>query len=294
MSEEYIVRFQHRADIKGVKQRMLRAVGSVAILNQIGRVGPQMTPRQIPHDCKTGSPWSISDDPLDLLKAVRLQNVPQVRHLLGKGSPSNGVDNKDGIHKKFTPLVAACSMGHVIITQLLLNHSASTALAIEGGITPLHAACNACAIACCQILVAQGADVDAAADDGKRPLHYACAVGAAKCAEILLRAGADVEEQTPEGELPIHTLCINVEMNMPTQMPCRAKKGFETIDFVACAEILVDAGSPLEKKFKGRRAIQYAAHNSSADIVATLISAGARPLSKKATNSTGGRDRRAL
>lgn len=270
---------------------MLKAAGSVAILNKIDGVRPRLSPHEGALSLATDSRLIASDDPAALVNAVRLQNVPQVRYLLGRGVSSNGEQGRDGALQNLTPLLAACRMGNVILAQLLLNHNASTALTGEGGITPLHAACKACAIACCQILIAQGAAVDTAADDGKRPLHYACAVGAAKCAETLLRAGADIEEQTPEGELPIHTLCINAERNVPTQSPSRAKKGFESADFVGCAEILVDAGSPLEKKFKGRRAIQYAAHNGDVDVVAILISAGAKPLSK-APATVGGKGRR--
>jgi len=293
LSDEYVVRFQHKADIQGVKERMLKAVSGVTMLNKLDRGGL--------HDSSTRSSQSShprgsigpSDGTSALLKAVRLQNIAQVRCLLEHGFSSDGEEPTDGSRPVLTPLVAACKIGHVIITQLLLNHTASTALASEGGLTPLHAACNARAIACCQILIAQGADVDVAADDGKRPLHCACAVGAAKCAEALLRAGADVEKQTPEGELPLHTLCINVEASILTQAASRAKRGFETSDFAGCAKVLADAGSPFENKFMGRRAIQYAAHSDSNDVVEFLLSAGAKPLPKANKGNSGGQGRRA-
>ena len=127
-----------------------------------------------------GGPGSPRDDsnPEALLKAVRLQNVGRVRHLLESGHPADG--NMLEEHPSLTPLVAACKMGATIIAQLLLAHGAKVNLSAAGGVLPLHAAGGAGAEACARLLLNAGADPAEPSDDGRRALHHAAAKGAAK------------------------------------------------------------------------------------------------------------------
>ena len=121
------MRFKRKADIKGAKERMFKAASGVSMLTAFsgGRRISENPDVSCPlSDRRPAAAWG-------LLKAVRLQDVPQVRRLLEQGASPSGEEASDGLLPKLTPLVAACKMGHVIITQLLLNHNAPTAHTTE-------------------------------------------------------------------------------------------------------------------------------------------------------------------
>lgn len=273
-SGELIVRFVRMADKRGIKEKMLNAARKGSALGSVDA-------RRISKGDRPDAMEDMDDTQL-LLRAVLEQDVVNVRELVSGGAAApdgNGLGTP-------TPLVLACEKGATLVAQVLVGHKAAMQLPAEGMVTPLQAACGTGALACARLLIDAGCPATGGAPDdlGRVALHRAAGAGAAKCCEALLRAGADINVETKDGDQALHSLCAHLQAPSSQERP----RGMEAPDYLACAQVLVDAGAPLDSKGAGQKPIVLvAARAASASSTALadlanalsdlLLAAGAKP-----------------
>ncbi|XP_056001832.1 uncharacterized protein LOC130046588 [Ostrea edulis] len=104
----------------------------------------------------------------------------------------------------YSPLNAACEIGHVSIVDELVKVGADVNLQDIWGDTPLIAACEGGHVGVVEELVKVGADVNVKGRWGNNtPLLTACKGGHVSIVEELVKAGADVNLQKNYGNTPL-------------------------------------------------------------------------------------------
>merc|ERR1712010_191217 len=99
-----------------------------------------------------------------------------------------------------TSLMLAAIMGHLDISQALLDAGANVDKADNKGNTALHIASYYCTRPkMTELLIKAGATVDASSANGATPLILAASSDKKRCAEVLLRHGADIAAVNEQG-----------------------------------------------------------------------------------------------
>jgi ankyrin repeat protein len=131
----------------------------------------------------------------ELFEAVEENNLPEVSRPLGVGADVNAKDTDLGR----TPLIEACSYGHMQVFQALLEHGADIEAKDSDGWTPLHWACAKNRVAVVVELLNPGDEIHANDSDGTTTTI----LGKRK------RRGADTEAKNRYGDTPLHKACFN-------------------------------------------------------------------------------------
>ena len=163
------------------------------------------------------SNWSKAGSYEDYFKAIPLDDVRTVTHLLQRGFDPNTIGPK-GLHGLFlavqsdalktatvlihwpktqiewrsekdeSALMLASIKGHVDLVHQLIAKDADVN---KPGWTPLHYAASGAKPQIMRILLEHSAYIDAESPNGSTPLMMAAMYGNAECVKILLDAGAD-------------------------------------------------------------------------------------------------------
>lgn len=144
--------------------------------------------------------------------AVRTQDLPQVRRMLGERpeliSERERWDedlarrNRMPAVGSFTALHRAAYVGHTGLAALLLQHGADPNAPTKSGQTALHVAVLVDRPAVVEQLLEHGADPNAVTDRGMTPLHWAVIRGRGELIRRLLAAGAAPDARDAEGRSP--------------------------------------------------------------------------------------------
>ena len=143
---------------------------------------------------------------MDLITAVRTNNLQRVRLLVEQGADKDQVDS-DGC----TPLLCASCFGHLELAQYLVEQGATLDKANAIGWTPLITAVVNERLDVARYLLEQGADRDKANNNGDTPLHMAALGGYLEIAVLLMSYGADLNARNIDGRLPIEMKYRNTE-----------------------------------------------------------------------------------
>ncbi|CAG9858180.1 unnamed protein product [Phyllotreta striolata] len=136
--------------------------------------------------------------------AVLSGNYKLVHHLIECGSPVNPEDDCSN-----TPLLLACSAGHLEIVKLLLKKCKDIDHRNAQGHSGLQYAASKGWTSICALLLEEGADVNIADERGSTPLHRAASKGLAQVVDLLLgRKGAlRVDSKDLYGNTALHYAC---------------------------------------------------------------------------------------
>ena len=137
---------------------------------------------------------------MNLIDAVKSNNLDRVRFLVEQGADKDKGDSEEGN----TPLWWGSRKGCLNVAQYLVEQGATLDKANNIGITPLIAAAIFGHLQVCRYLLEQGADRDKASNFGWTSLHYAANFRRLKTAKLFMRYGADLNARDNLGQLPIN------------------------------------------------------------------------------------------
>ena len=224
--------------------------------------------------------------------------VGDVSSLQGRGSPGEGVDERDECGA--TPLQRAAAAGAADAVGALLDAGADMGAADDAGISPLHAAALAGRVDCMRQLLQSGASVAARAracrlapamPAGATPLHLAAIGGSSQAIDALLRSHADLNAVDTEGRTPL--LCaiiarreraVEALLDAGADPEICGGEGRTPLHVaavggnVAAARALLNAGAATSATdAKGDTPLHLAASRTATEVVALLLDAGADP-----------------
>ena len=180
--------------------------------------------------------------------------VSLVTLFLDAGVPIDWVD-ADGT----TPLLLACSSGHVEIATLLLDRGSTVIDAKNGDSdTPLLYACCNGHLEIARLLFARGSTaIDEKGADGETPLLHACRNGHLEIATLLLDRGSTaIDEKSDDGDTPLLHAC--------------------RYDYLEIARLLLDRGSTAidEKDDIGDTPLLLSCACGNSEVVTLLLDRG--------------------
>lgn len=148
----------------------------------------------------------VQDDRTPLHRAASNGQVLLVKKLLKDCGPSLDIDCKDEMN--WTPLIIACSAGHLEIVKLLLGAGASVNSRTTNNQTALHYAASKNHLDICKLLNAAGADLNARDKLRQTPLHRAVLRAGEKLVEFLTSLPKiQLNAQDSVGNTPLHLAC---------------------------------------------------------------------------------------
>ena len=144
-----------------------------------------------------------SKNPLFL--AVAGGDLEQLQKLVQEGADINMTSNTTNV----TVLQIAAMLGHLHISQYLLEQGADKDKADKDGLTPLICAAQHNHFSVVRYLVEQGADIDKASHTGGNPLYAAAQKGHLPTVTYLVEQGADKDKTTNDGASPLYIAAQN-------------------------------------------------------------------------------------
>ena len=145
-----------------------------------------------------------------LLWAVNGGNFEEVRRLLNAGVDVNARDNHG-----WTALIAAASIDHLGLAEVLVEFGANLNAKDDRGETALFTAAGLyCDAAFVKLLVENGANVHAKKRNGRTALHMAAIMGEPAIAKLLLENGAAVNAKNSHGLTALHEAVRGGELEM--------------------------------------------------------------------------------
>jgi len=159
---------------------------------------------------------------------------------------------------------------HPECARLLIHWGAGIERATKGPQhTPLHLAAAHGRDEVARRLIAARASVAAKDADGCTPLHLAAATGQHRVVTLLLKHEAQIDARSASGQTPLH-MAAAIAADAPERDLRRRK--------VEAAQVLIEARAALDAEDKADRTpLHLAVAGGFADMVATLIRAGANP-----------------
>lgn len=154
-------------------------------------------------------------------------------------------------------LVEAAKAKDSARVQALVDQQAPVNAAAPDGATALHWAAHWDDLEMADALLRAGADANATNELGVAPLTLACVNGSAAMVERLLEQGANANHALPTGVTPL--------------MTCAKTGNVSAVKHLIANGALVDA----REEVRGQTALMWASAEKHADIVETLITAGA-------------------
>lgn len=140
----------------------------------------------------------FQDHSVALSWAVNRIDPDSVKALLAAGADPN-VKDLDGAN----PLVLACETGENVLINQLLDAKADVNFVRFDGATPLHICARTSSPAVVARMLAAGAKVEVANAEGQTPLMFAAAAGRADNIVPLVKGGAKVDAATKKGFTPL-------------------------------------------------------------------------------------------
>lgn len=180
--------------------------------------------------------------------------------LLGRGADVNH-PRQDG----WTPLMAACSVGHFAVVESLLVHKADVGATASDGFTALLEACTYGHNATVQLLLEHNANPCVPATDGTTPLILASLHGHLETVSMLLDYKADVDHQKPNGFSALRASCANGHTGV--------------------VKLLIEHGAAVNRE-DGAEALVSACANGQVSVVRYLIEKGVPVTSTSVDGST--------
>ncbi|XP_055306226.1 integrin-linked protein kinase-like isoform X2 [Sitodiplosis mosellana] len=145
----------------------------------------------------------------ELLEAIEQDDVPKVRSLIsGRMNMSIQFDNEE------TPLHIAAKMGHLNVTQVLIDNKANVNNKDNFGKTPLHWAAGQGDVNIVRMLITNKADIEARDKYNKSPLHWAAGEGHVEIVKFLIEHGAEVNDKTINGKTALHKAAKRGHLNV--------------------------------------------------------------------------------
>ncbi|EFY84200.1 Pfs, NACHT and Ankyrin domain protein [Metarhizium acridum CQMa 102] len=224
-----------------------------------------------------------SDSETILSLAARCGVTSMVELLLKRGAR---VNNSGGVS---TPLHEAVHVGHVEVTELLLDNGAELDVEDKNGRTPLSIAAAKGKTTLLQLLLRRGAGVNFKAKcNGLAPLHRAAEKGNVTTTELLCARGGDINIRDELGQTSLHK-AVEYEKNTVVKLLCargadvniRDSAGQTPLHKVAwfpsnrqtdIAKLLIASGSHTHE---GRTPLFLATSGGNSDIAQLLLSRGA-------------------
>ena len=197
-----------------------------------------------------------------ICEAVKSGDINGVQNLLTNSSNANSIC--PGVMADMPVLSAAARHGGAEIVQALIKAGADVNGANEAGFTALHNAAHEGHTAVARVLLQAGASVDAKTSDGDSPLHSAAIGGRTEVVALLLSAGASVHSQDRLKSTPLHD-AVGIGCVQVVKALIQAGANVNAVE-----DLFGD--TPLTK------ATQYCSSESSQQIIADLLDAGANPL----------------
>jgi len=194
---------------------------------------------------------------LNIHKAAYFGHAKNVEKLLDSKVAADTYETETGM----TPLILACSNGHVNVAQVLVEKgNANVNLAGHGGLTALHHACKNDHVDVVRYLLSDGVNADVSIDDdvGNTAATFSARVGALKCLELLLSKGATMDATNKRGCTPFLTAVLNGRMAV--------------VDWALRAKNININQTDAE----GNTALHYAAQCGYLRMVEQLLSSGAK------------------
>ena len=167
----------------------------------------------MPTNSDTSTFWFFSvkrSDAAPLYYAALCGFYDLVEHLINKCSQE--VDAIGGFY--VSPLVAALSMEHFKVAELLYQHGAHVDIRGYHNSTPLRGASYGGRLEVVQLLLHHGADPNAQCSRGLSALYGAACYGRLEVARTLLQHNADPNIQDADGETPLHGASRNGSTNV--------------------------------------------------------------------------------
>ena len=229
----------------------------------------------MPSNCSHAfATWKCSQSLLTKVKERK--NAPQ-KHI-------SGLVQIDGEHDRIiideycrTFLSWLCSVGCLVLVELMIKNEEDVNYAFLSGDTPLMEACKNGYIYIVQNLIKAGADINYASKDfGYTALYYAAKYGYNHVVKYLIKEGADLNFACHSNKTPLMEACKHGK--------------------IGAVKTLIKAGADVNYVQRGfnMTALTYAARHGHIDIVIILIKAGANvnpsmqpfetPLSEAAKN----------
>jgi ankyrin repeat protein len=230
-----------------------------------------------------------------LADAARAADRDTVNRLLAAGSPVD-VAEPDGT----TALHWAVYHDDLAMTGRLLDAGANVNAANRNGATPLTLACTNAGTAVVDLLLKAGAD-PSAATSGAPPLVACAQRGAVPAVQLLIARGADVNaKDTWRGQTPLmwaaaenHADLIKVLLAGGAAVDARSNGNFTALMFAVrqdareAVRLLVAAGADVNLTGpNGQDLLRLAITNRHYTLAATLLDAGARPMTRNKQGST--------
>ncbi|CAE8612025.1 unnamed protein product [Polarella glacialis] len=189
-----------------------------------------------------------------LLQACGRGTVELVSLLLAKRADPDHRRASDG----WSPVIAACSSGHLEVVRVLLEQGADVKAAATDGFTPIFEACANGHFGVVELLLQHTADASQVLQDGTSPLLLASLHGHKETAALLLSHGADVAQARPCGFSSLRAACAN--------------------GHVAVVELLLQHGANIQGQ-EGADALVSACANGHLPVVRLLLEKGVPAIS---------------
>lgn len=228
--------------------------------------------------------------------AVKEKHEPLLILAMVAGKSLQRVCDLPLVGESLPALHVACKLGHVRITQMLLDICTVNLPDVQG-YTALHYAANGGHAEICRLLLERDATiVNAGSRSSRTPLFLAAGSGHVEVVAILIDRGADlllggfpeigyegslrwpIHESASSGHLAVVNLLIQQgfivdwpDTSSRTALSLAAGNGHEAV-----TKLLLDSGADVEYcDRQGRTPLSYAAQSGHASIVALLLDRGA-------------------
>ncbi|XP_053540094.1 protein TANC1 isoform X2 [Ictalurus punctatus] len=153
--------------------------------------------------------------------------------------------------------IAASSMGHVQVVELLLQHGAELDASDKHGRSLLMVAASEGHVTTVDFLLSRGACMTAVDKEGLTPLSWACLKGQKSVVELLVEKGAQIDHTDKNGRTPLDLAAF-----------------YGDADIV---HYLVERGAVIEHMdYSGMRPLDRAIGSRNTSVVVTLLKKGAK------------------
>ena len=140
---------------------------------------------------------------IELLHAVRYNNIEKVKKLLTKSNADTCDENKK------TLLIWASFRGYEKMCRILLKQGAKLDIRDSQGLTALHEAAQNGHVQVCSLLLKYKANVNKKDAEGWTPLMAASLIGHVEICKLLLKNGASADKQSNDGYSSLHVAAQN-------------------------------------------------------------------------------------